>query len=66
MTFFVPLVTYGCPPADQIIEVKKPGSPVSLVMYSFGLAACSFFASAAYCAQVVGTVSPYLSKIVLL
>src|SRR6202042_1642638 len=59
-TCFVPLVTYGWPPAAQIIEVVKPGSPVSLVMYSFGLAACSFFASATYCAHVVGTVSPYL------
>ena len=66
VTFFVPLVTYGWPPAAQIIEVVKPASPVSLVMYSFGLAACSFFASATYCAHVVGTVSLYLSKTVLL
>src|SRR6267154_636333 len=55
VTFFVPLVTYGCPPADQIMLVIKPGSPVSLVMYSFGLAACSFFASATYSAHVAGT-----------
>ena len=33
VTFFVPLVTYGWPPAAQIIEVVKPGSPVSLGPY---------------------------------
>src|SRR6185437_7166833 len=66
VTFFVPLVTYGCPPAAQIIEVRKPGSPVSLVMYAFGLAVCSFLASSTNCAQVVGTGSLYLSKTVLL
>src|SRR5579859_2853341 len=64
VTFLVPLVTNGWPPASQIIDVTKPGSPVSLARYSFGLAECSFLASAAYCAQVVGTVRWYLSKMV--
>src|ERR1700722_10787029 len=51
VTFLVPLTAYGSPPAAQIMLVTKPGSPVSLPMYSFGLAACSFAASAAYWAQ---------------
>ena len=35
----VPSVANGSPPACQIIEVAKPASPVSLVMYASGLAA---------------------------
>src|SRR6266568_1483077 len=66
VTLVVPLTVNGLPPACQIMLVVKPGSPLSLVMYSFGLAACSLVASAMYWSQVVGTVRPYLSKIFLL
>src|SRR6478736_8254389 len=39
---FVPSTLNGRPPACQIMEVVKPESPESLVMYAFGSAACSF------------------------
>src|SRR3954451_21044937 len=38
----VPSTVYGWPPACQIIDVVKPASPPSLVMYAFGSAALSF------------------------
>src|SRR5581483_4454762 len=62
VTSLVPLTWYGWPPAAQIMLVVKPGSPASLVMYAFGFAACSFCASAAYSAHVLGTASLYLAK----
>lgn len=62
----VPSTLNGWPPACQIIEVAKPGSPVSFVIFLVGSAAVSFFAVSMYSSQVVGTVRPYWSNTALL
>src|SRR6266516_7391797 len=51
-----PLMVNNCPPACHTNPVNCPGCRGGQsVMYEFGSAACSFAASSAYCAQVVGT-----------
>lgn len=61
-----PLVLKGRPPACQIMLVAKPGSPVSLVMYSAGSAVCSFLAASMYSSQSLGTAMPCWSNSCLL
>src|SRR6266576_3014480 len=56
-----PEADHHCAPACWLSPANSPGSALENVpRYTPGASACSFFASAANCAQVVGTVRWYL------